>query len=390
MKKREHVMIWRRWFRRLMTVMLVASVSIPDGSSAHASTAPVPEVPDADFTSYCGIYCVYAAMNSCGHKFDFIDLLQTKYVGSRQGSSIQELEAAVKDHGMQALPMMGLSRANLAASKTPIVLHVSHPSMPGQFIHWVLFLGMEDGKARILDAPHAPELIPVADILSRWDGVGLYISEKPLSPWMLKLESLMTGENFALAASLLVISVLLQRTLRRKQPTIVARPVWIAVPAILSAAGAIAAVWHYASDDGYARNQVAVRMVVQQHRPSFLPKLKVPEMEKALQDSKVVIVDARFPRDYAAGHIPGAINIPVYSTQVERRELLRGLPRDSRVVVYCQSDGCQFDEALGSALVAEGIENVALFPGGWMQWNEQKPDKGSRKDDGEKKDESHE
>ena len=83
-----------------------------------------------------------------------------------------------------------------------------------------------------------------------------------------------------------------------------------------------------------------------------------------------MVIDARYPRDFESGHVPGAINVPVFTTQVERRKLLANLPKGTRVIVYCQSENCQFDETLGAALYAEGIENVALYPGGIRQWEE--------------------
>ena len=344
-------------------------------AGAEAQKGAAADIPDVgkESTTYCGIYCAYAAMNGYGKQVDFVSLLKTKYVGTMFGSSIQELEAAVTDNGLYALPMMGLSRANLNSARTPIVLHVSRPEAPGYFGHWILFLGMEDGKAKILDVPHRTELVPVADILARWDGVGLYISEQPLSPWWLKVESLLTGENVAVFAGLLVLTAILQRLAgRRRSGGVISRSAWVMVPSLLFAAGLLSLAWHFLSHDGYARNKVALRTVIQQHIPSFLPKLGVAEMQKALSDEKVVIVDARYPLDFEAGHLPGAINVPVFTTQAERRRLLGDVPKDAKIVVYCQSESCQFDEALGSALVAEGIENVSLFPGGWMQW-EQKP-----------------
>ncbi len=371
----------------LMAVILSPGLDRRACAADSSSASPADEIPDAseDGSSYCGIYCVYAAVHGFGRKMDFISLLQTKYVGSIHGSSIHELAAAVEDNGLHALPMMGLSRANLVSARTPIALHVSRAHSPAVFGHWILFLGMEDGQAKVLDAPHRPELMPVADILARWDGVGMYISEQPLSPWRLKFESLFTGENLALFAALLVLTTILQRVLsaRRGSPR-PARPVWIAAPALLLAPAVMALAWHLLSHDGYARNLVAVRTVIQQHRPSFLPKLRVRDMEKALHDENVVIVDARYPRDFQAGHLPGAINVPVFTTQAERRKLLDGVPKGARVIVYCQSEGCQFDEALGSALVAEGIDNVALFPGGWTQW-EQKQPPDNTKETGKKK-----
>jgi rhodanese-related sulfurtransferase len=380
--------ISRTHARLIMRLGLILSLAltgfaVPCRADEVAAEA-ADEVPDvaAGSSSYCGIYCVYAAVHGFGKEVDFRSLLKTRYIGTPYGSSIHELAFAAEDNGLHALPMMGLSRANLLSARSPIVLHVSQPSSPGYFGHWVLFLGMENGKAKILDAPHKPELIPIADILAQWDGVGLYISEEPLSPWRLKLESMLTGENLALLAALLVVTALLRRLLGTPQTNGGNRPIWVAVPGLLAATGLIAIAWHFLSDDGYARNSVAMRTVVQQHMPSFLPKLGIPEMEKALKDEKVVIVDARYPRDYQSGHLPGAINVPVFTTQAERRKLLANVPKDARLVVYCQSESCKFDESLGSALVAEGIENVSLFPGGWAQWEEKgKPPEAANKEE---------
>lgn len=364
-----------RYLSIAVLVLLSAGVcnAVTGAEAQKGAAADIPDV-GKESTTYCGIYCAYAAMNGFGKHVDFVSLLKTKYVGTMFGSSIQELEAAVTDNGLYALPMMGLSRANLNSAGTPIVLHVSRPEAPGYFGHWILFLGMEDGKAKILDVPHQTELVPVADILARWDGVGLYISEQPLSPWRLKVESILTGENVAVFAGLLILTAILQRlAAKRRIGGVGSRSAWVMVPSLLVAAGLLSLVWHFLSHDGYARNKVALRTVIQQHLPSFLPKLGVAEMQKILSDEKVVIVDARYPLDFEAGHLPGAINVPVFTTQAERRRLLGDVPKDARIVVYCQSESCQFDEALGSALVAEGIENVSLFPGGWMQWEQKSP-----------------
>lgn len=369
--------------RLLILLILVLSSGLERNSRAadlSVSAATTEEIPDAarENGTYCGIYCVYAAVHSFGKKMDFTDLLKTRYVGTMFGSSIHELAAAVEDNGLYALPMMGMSRANLVASRTPIVLHVSRPDSPGYFGHWVLFLGMEDGQAKVLDAPHRPELVPVADILARWDGVGLYVSERPVNSWKLKAEAILTGENLGLFAALLIVTTMLQRFYRRRRGTsVVARPIWFSAPTLLVVPALLAVAWHLLSEDGYARNLVAVRTVIQQHRPSFLPKLAVSDMERAMQDKNVVIVDARYPRDYQSGHLPGAINVPVFTTQAERRKLLGNVPKQARIIVYCQSENCQFDEALGSALVAEGIENVALFPGGWTKWEQKTPKAGN-------------
>jgi phage shock protein E len=46
------------------------------------------------------------------------------------------------------------------------------------------------------------------------------------------------------------------------------------------------------------------------------------------------LVDVRSAGEFAAGHIPGAINIPVQQLQARLGELK---PKDAAVVVYCRS-----------------------------------------------------
>lgn len=353
--------------------LMVLSCGLSGPATWAADSASESSIPDVseEAGSYCGLYCIYATLHAYGKRIEFPTLLKMKYIGEMSGSSIQELSLAATDNGLQALAMSGLSRANLVAAQSPIILHVSTPDSPGYFNHWILFLGMENGLAKVVDAPHQPELIPVADVLARWDGVGLYVSDQLPSARMLKLEAICTGENLALAAGLLVLVGLMRRAARLRSAGLnVVRPNWQMAGIMLAVAGGLTVAWHTLAEDGYVRNQVAIRTVIQQHRPSFLPKLTVPELEKSLKDPKVVVIDARYPRDFESGHVPGAINVPVFTTQVERRKLLANLPKGTRVIVYCQSENCQFDETLGAALYAEGIENVALFPGGIRQWEE--------------------
>ena len=61
------------------------------------------------------------------------------------------------------------------------------------------------------------------------------------------------------------------------------------------------------------------------------PQLDVPALA-ALDESTRSLIDVRSPKEFAAGHIPGATNIPVD----ELRERLGEIPRDREVIAYCQ------------------------------------------------------
>ena len=120
----------------------------------------------------------------------FEDFLKPAYVGSYNGSTLGELRQAVRSHGGYAEAMEQLTAASLQASSHPIILHVRRPGHNAPYAHWVLFLGVEQGKARIVDPPTAVQLIPFADLLSLWDGVGLVVSREPVNAWSMRRASL--------------------------------------------------------------------------------------------------------------------------------------------------------------------------------------------------------
>ncbi len=79
-------------------------------------------------------------------------------------------------------------------------------------------------------------------------------------------------------------------------------------------------------------------------------------------DAQAQVVDVREPAEYGAGHIPGAINIPLRTLT----QHLDQIERDRPVVLYCSSG---YRSAMGVvSLHLLGYDNVQGFPpsfGGW-------------------------
>ncbi len=74
---------------------------------------------------------------------------------------------------------------------------------------------------------------------------------------------------------------------------------------------------------------------------------------RALVESGARLVDVRSPGEYKAGHLPGAINVPVESLQ---RKLDALGAKDGPIVVYCAS-GSRSAHAK-RVLAAQGFTNV--------------------------------
>jgi rhodanese-related sulfurtransferase len=86
------------------------------------------------------------------------------------------------------------------------------------------------------------------------------------------------------------------------------------------------------------------------------------------------IVDVREPEEFADGHIPGAVNIPLGRLEVEVDThpaviAHKGEPRSLRerpVVLYCLSGGRSARAA--AALQRLGFENPVSLAGGILAW----------------------
>lgn len=75
-----------------------------------------------------------------------------------------------------------------------------------------------------------------------------------------------------------------------------------------------------------------------------------------------VIVDVRLPRDYRAGHVPGAVNLPR-----GRWQHPEGLRKDVPNYLYCYSQTCHLAAEAAVALLAQGYPVVEV-EGGFAQW----------------------
>jgi len=84
------------------------------------------------------------------------------------------------------------------------------------------------------------------------------------------------------------------------------------------------------------------------------------ELARRLQDSDdLVVLDVRPAAEYAAGHLPGAVSIPIG----ELRRRLAELPADREVVAYCRGPYCAFAHEAVATLREEGFSARRLEDG---------------------------
>lgn len=77
----------------------------------------------------------------------------------------------------------------------------------------------------------------------------------------------------------------------------------------------------------------------------------------------VVVVDVRSAEEFAAGHIEGAIHLPVEDVQADPTRL----PLDRPIVTACGKGGGR-SEGAAAALAAAGAADVGFLEGGTLGW----------------------
>jgi rhodanese-related sulfurtransferase/DNA-binding transcriptional ArsR family regulator len=79
------------------------------------------------------------------------------------------------------------------------------------------------------------------------------------------------------------------------------------------------------------------------HDRSLLQPISAQELLQRLVDNNIILLDVRPVEEYAAGHLPEALSIPVADLEARLPEL----PQDKEIVAYCRGPYCVFaDEAV--------------------------------------------
>jgi rhodanese-related sulfurtransferase/DNA-binding transcriptional ArsR family regulator len=93
--------------------------------------------------------------------------------------------------------------------------------------------------------------------------------------------------------------------------------------------------------------------------PERLEPITAAELARRLDEENVLVLDVRPAEEYSAGHIPGALSIPV--TELKRR--LKELPQGKEIVAYCRGPYCVRADAAVQVLTGRGFKARRLEMG---------------------------
>jgi rhodanese-related sulfurtransferase/DNA-binding transcriptional ArsR family regulator len=99
------------------------------------------------------------------------------------------------------------------------------------------------------------------------------------------------------------------------------------------------------------------------HARDTLEPVSRENLVSRLADGLVTVLDVRPEDEFAVGHLPGALNIPLQ--ELERR--LGSLPKDREVIAYCRGPYCVLSFEAVAALRARGYL-VRRLEDGYPEW----------------------
>lgn len=109
-----------------------------------------------------------------------------------------------------------------------------------------------------------------------------------------------------------------------------------------------------------------LRSAVAEHLgdPAVLEPVTAGELHDRLNDPDIMILDVRSAEEYAAGHVPGAVSVPMGRL----RDKLDDLPRNVEIIAYCQGPYCVVSPTAVHLLRDRGYRARPL-DGGITRWH---------------------
>jgi len=97
-------------------------------------------------------------------------------------------------------------------------------------------------------------------------------------------------------------------------------------------------------------------------------EISIQDARRLCLEDKAIVLDARSPEEYQAGHIDCAINLPWLSFDEYFQNISEKLPEDKIIITYCDGETCNLSKDLAKMLIDMGFKNVKVLVNGWSVW----------------------
>jgi rhodanese-related sulfurtransferase len=314
----------------------------------------------------CGLNALWAGARTIGivPLVKIEDVIQADFI-SAEGSSSEQLYRAAQRFGCIATPFSGFSLDDLRNLNQPAILHVTSSGPGTPFRHWSLFLGIDsEGRFIVQDPPYSEIAYSSGELNSNWDGNVLLISNKPTGIFERVLANgFFVRKSFPVLFCCIFI-VVLDSLIR--QPIGIGRRLCLIIMC-----GLLLSFLRNLSDDGFLKKSefLIAKSAINSIEPINAPEIAIESFLP--NENKYLVFDTRLADSYHRGTIPGAVNVPVTTPQSLLLRLTREIPKESPIVLFCQSKGCHFSDLIARRLAAIGFQNLHIYREGYAVYAQQ-------------------
>ena len=131
---------------------------------------------------------------------------------------------------------------------------------------------------------------------------------------------------------------------------------------IIAIALMIGMVFAFNANVSIARDMTAKDIVAEAKKS--VTAITVSQAKSLHGQSGVIFLDCREPKEYKAGHVPGAINIPRGLLEFKIGKKIPN--KNQKIVFYCKKGGRGFLSAHN--IKRMGYKKVSNMKGGWKAW----------------------
>lgn len=83
-----------------------------------------------------------------------------------------------------------------------------------------------------------------------------------------------------------------------------------------------------------------------------------------------LLIDARSSEDFIAGHLGGAISLPLGQAEQMLGDFRTSVSLDIPLILYCSGYGCPDSHEVGILLIQKGYTDVLVYEGGYPEWRD--------------------
>lgn len=99
--------------------------------------------------------------------------------------------------------------------------------------------------------------------------------------------------------------------------------------------------------------------------PATVKKVSLKEFDAMRAEGDTVVLDVRTPREFNAGHVPGAVNVDWHARDFA--DQVGKLDKSKRYVLHCL--GGVRSKAASRKMAEMGFTQLCDYSGGWMEYS---------------------